>query len=133
MYLCSFFFFSLSLSLSLLFFSLFSRFFVFGRNQRFLQSRPRGKIQKKLQKGNFAPTSSPPTPSETLPSDAPFSRLRPNDPSSGLTNDTREDPVADRNRTLTKTNPRTYFDVMLPLRITKKNHNLGGGDVIVKM
>ena len=26
-----------------------------------------------------------------FPSDAPFSRLRPNDPSSGLTNDTRED------------------------------------------
>ena len=31
-------------------------------------------------------------------SDAPCSRLRPNDPSSGLTNDTREDPITDSHR-----------------------------------
>ena len=34
-----------------------------------------------------------PNPVRNFPSDAPFSGLRPNDPSSRLTNDTREDPI----------------------------------------
>ena len=37
-----------------------------------------------------------------FPSDAPFSRLRPNDPSSGLTNDTREDPITASHRPIAK-------------------------------
>ena len=44
-----------------------------------------------------------------FPSDAPFSRLRPNDPSSGLTNDTREDPITASHRPIAKTNSPNIF------------------------
>ena len=54
-----------------------------------------------------------------FPSDAPFSRLRPNDPSSGLTNDTREDPTTESHRPIAKKNPRKYFGVMWATNIAK--------------
>ena len=45
-----------------------------------------------------------------------FSRLRPNDPSSGLTNDARGAPLQERVRQLQRKIPQKDFDVMLPLR-----------------
>ena len=44
-----------------------------------------------------------------FPSDAPFSRLRPNDPSSGLTNDTREDPITASHRPIAKKKKNEFF------------------------
>ena len=44
-----------------------------------------------------------------FPSDAPFSRLRPNDPSSGLTNDTREDPITESHRPIANKNSPKIF------------------------
>ena len=44
-----------------------------------------------------------------FPSDAPFSRLRPNDPSSGLTNDTREDPITESHRPIANQNSPKIF------------------------
>ena len=48
-------------------------------------------------------------PVRNFPSGAPFSRLRPNDPSSRLTNDTRGDPFTESHRPIaTKTSPKTF-------------------------
>ena len=44
-----------------------------------------------------------------FPSDAPFSRLRPNDPSSGLTNDRREDPITANHRPIAHKNSPKIF------------------------
>ena len=41
-------------------------------------------------------------PIRNFPSDAPFSRLRPNDPSFGLTNDMKEDPITESHRPIAK-------------------------------
>ena len=43
-------------------------------------------------------------PVRNFPSDAPFSRLRPNDPSPRLTNDTREDPITASHRPIANKN-----------------------------
>ena len=48
---------------------------------------------KNLKKRKFRSDPVYTNPVRNFPSDAPFSRLRPNDPSSRLTNDTREDPI----------------------------------------
>ena len=56
------------------------------------QSSATGKLQNpKKRKFRSDPVYTHPV--RNFPSDAPFSRLRPNDPSSRLTNDTREDPI----------------------------------------
>ena len=51
-------------------------------------------------------------PVRNFPSDAPFLRLRPNDPSTRLTNDTREDPITASHGPIAKNIPQKYFDVM---------------------
>ena len=48
-------------------------------------------------------------PVRNFPSDAPFSRLRPNDPSSRLTNDTREDPITESHRPIANKNSPKIF------------------------
>ena len=83
-----------------------------------LSLRPRKKkLQKPAKKGiSLRPRLHQPR--QKLSERCSFSRLRPNDPSSGLTNDTREDPITESSRPITKKGPKKYFDVMLPLRIT---------------
>ena len=44
-----------------------------------------------------------------IPSDAPFSRLRPNEESSGLTNDTKEDPITESHRPIANRNSPNIF------------------------
>ena len=48
-------------------------------------------------------------PVRNFPSDAPFARLRPNDPSSGLTNDMREDPITESHRPIAKNKSQNLF------------------------
>ena len=57
-----------------------------------LSLRLRGNC-KTPKKRKFCSDSVYTNPVRNFPSDAPFSRLRPNDPSSRLTNDTRENPI----------------------------------------
>ena len=77
-----------------------------------------GKTAKKLQQKEFRSDPVYTNPVGNFPSNAPFAKLRPNDPSYGLTNDTREDPTMESSRPMTKKNPPKYFDVMLPIGIT---------------
>ena len=69
-----------------------------------------GETAKTLQKREFRSDPVYTNPGRNFPSDAPFSRLRPNDPSSGLTNDTREGPITESSRPITKTySPKIWF------------------------
>ena len=109
-------------------FSLFSLFFAssflfirFKRFECFLhisrqllsivpQSSATGKLQKHEKRGYFAPTSSTPTLSETFQAMLLFQDSDPmNDPSSGLTNDTREDPITESHRPIAKNNSPHIF------------------------
>ena len=69
-----------------------------------LNLRPRGKLPKTCKKRESRSDPVYTKPIRNFPSDAPFSKLRPNDPSCGLTNDTREDPITESSRPITKNN-----------------------------
>ena len=73
------------------------------------QSSATGKLQKHEKKREFRSDPVYTNSVRNFPSDAPFSRLRPNDPSSGLTNDTREDPIAESHRPIANKNSPKIF------------------------
>ena len=110
-FLCFFHFFSFSMFFLLLLFSFlvsgeFCVFCIFPSSCcRLSLNLPKKTAKKRVFRSDPVYTN----PVRNFPSDALFSRLRPNDPSSGLTNDTREDPITESHRPITKTKSQKIF------------------------